>query len=95
MGRRAEVPIPGGQCQAHLAAADPVALLRAAEAVAGQQAADRAEVTPEAGHMAALLVTVTITTNDFYPVPPHTSLTVRRLRKGPPVLPEQSGGDEK
>ena len=83
-GRRvAEVPIPADRCQAHL-----VAATEAAETAAGHQVADRAEATPEADRVAALPVADTITANDFHPVSPHSSLTVRRLRKGPPALPE-------
>ena len=86
--RRVAVPIPLGQCQAPQAAADTAALLRAAETMAGRRVADHAEATPEADHMAALLLVAdTITTKGFLLVSPHTSLTVRRLRKEPPVLP--------
>jgi hypothetical protein len=74
VGRRAEVPIPADQCPAHLVAA----LLREV---------DRVAAIPEAGRMAAHLMADTIIANDFHPVSPHSSLTVRRPRKGPPVLP--------
>jgi hypothetical protein len=60
VGRRAEAPIPAGQCQARLAA-DIVVRLRPA---------DRAEVNPEADQMAdqmAALLVATITTKGFLP----------------------------
>jgi hypothetical protein len=57
-GRRAEVPIRPDQCQVRPAVADTTALLRAA---------DRAEVTPEADRMAALLVADKITAKGFLP----------------------------
>jgi hypothetical protein len=89
VGRRAEVPIPADQCPARLVAADPEAV----DTAALLRGANRAEATPEAARMAALLMADTIIANDFHPVSPHSSLTVRRPRKGPPVLPEQSGED--
>ena len=60
VGRRAEVPIPAGQCLARPVAADTMA---------PPQVADRteAEATPEADRMAALLVAATITTKGFPP----------------------------
>jgi len=63
-------------------------LLQAAETAAGRPAAEPAEEIPEAGRMAALLAADTVTTKNFHPVSPHSSLTVRRLRKEPPVLPK-------
>ena len=50
----AAAPILHGQCQAHL--------VEAADTTALPRAADRAEATPEADHMAALLVADTVTT---------------------------------
>lgn len=96
-----EVPIPAGRRRAR-PVAGTVAVgtgagrqaVRHGEATpeARRQAAGHAEATPEADRVAALPVAGTVTTNDFFLVSPHTSLTVRRLRKGPPVLPENLRG---
>jgi hypothetical protein len=46
------------------------------------------EAIPEADRTAVLQVAGTVTIKNFSLVSPHTSLTVRRLRKEPPVLPK-------
>jgi hypothetical protein len=84
-----EVPLPAGLCQAHRVA-DPVAV----DTAALLREADRAEATPEADRrIATLLMADTTVANDFHPASPHTSLTVRRLQREPPALPEHYGGD--
>jgi hypothetical protein len=65
-------------------AEDTTPRLRAEGLAAGFPAAARAEAFP---------VAATITANDFHPESPLTSLTVRRLRKEPPVLPMMGEGN--
>jgi hypothetical protein len=64
------------------------AITEAAETAAVRQVAVHAEANSEADRTAALPMADTITANRFFLASPHTSLTVRRLRKGPPVLPK-------
>jgi hypothetical protein len=81
-----------------------VAATMAAEAEADRPAADHAAgaaaaaTAEEEGRTEVLLPAVAIPrrattdTNRFLPRFTHSSLTVRRLRKGPPVLPEDARG---
>jgi hypothetical protein len=62
--------------------------MEAAETAAVPPVARPTEETPEADRTAALPVAGIVTAKNFSLVSPHTSLTVRRLRKGPPVLPK-------
>jgi hypothetical protein len=79
--------------------ARPAAAIMAAEAAADRPVADHAAATvEEEGRAEALLPAAamprqaTTDTNRFPPRFTHSSLTVRRLRKGPPALPEVARG---
>ena len=82
--------------------ARPVAAITAAEAAAARPVAGHAAATAEEEVRAAALLPAvaiprraTTDTNRFPPRFTHSSLTVRRLRKGPPVLPEVARGGGK
>jgi hypothetical protein len=83
----------GDRCPAR-----PAAAIMAAEAAADRRVADHAAAATaeEEGRMEALLPAVAIPhrattdTNRFPPRFTHSSLTVRRLRKEPPVFPEDA-----
>src|SRR4029077_2261883 len=90
--------IPADLCQAYLVAADRERIEVGRRVVevpipadlcqARLVAADREEASPEADRIATLLMADTIIANDFHPVSPHTSLTVRRRQREPPALLE-------
>jgi hypothetical protein len=84
--------------------ARPVAVTMAAEAAAERQVGERVGAIPEEAEedraeallpAEAILPQGTTDTNQFPPRFTHSSLTVRRLRKEPPVLPEDSRGCRK
>ena len=84
--RQAEALIPAGQCPAR-PAADIAAHLRAAETAAGRRWRIARRQLRRRIAWRLFWWRTQSPLNDFHPVSPHSSLTVRRLRKGPPVLP--------
>jgi hypothetical protein len=85
------LPHPGTEAPVAIAAENTTPRLRAEGRAADFLAADQAEAASEA-LAEDLPMADTITTNDFHPASPLTSLTVRRLRKEPPVFSRTGEG---